>query len=59
MRLKCYTDVDWGGNLDERKFTSGFTFLLNNGIISWNSKKQSYIILLTMKAEFIALSAAV
>ena len=27
LRLKGYTDADWGGDLDERKSTSGFAFL--------------------------------
>ena len=34
LQLKGYTNVDWGGDLDEGKSTSGFTFLLNNGAIS-------------------------
>ena len=34
LRLKGYIDADWGGDLDERKSTSGFAFLLNNGAIS-------------------------
>ena len=59
LRLKGYTDADWGGDLDERKSTSRFTFLLNNDVISWSSKKQSYIALSIMEAEFLALSAAV
>ena len=32
--LKGYIDANWGGDLDDRKFTSGFAFLLNNGVIS-------------------------
>ena len=59
LRLKGYTNADWGGNLDERKSTSRFAFLLNNDILSWNSKKQSCIVLSTMEAEFVALSATV
>ncbi|XP_070011328.1 secreted RxLR effector protein 161-like [Nicotiana tabacum] len=59
LQLKSYTDADWGGDLDERKSTSGYTFLLNNGAVSWSSKKQSCIALSTMEAEFVALSAAV
>ena len=59
MRLEGYSDADWGGDLDERKSTSGFVFLLNNGVISWSSKKQTCIALSTMEAEFVALSAAV
>ena len=58
MRLKGYTDADWEGDVDERKSTSGFSFLLHNGTISWSSKKKSCIALLIMEAEFVALSAA-
>ena len=59
LRLEGYSDADWGGDLDERKSTSGFVFLLNNGVISWSSKKQTCIALSTMEAEFVALSAVV
>ena len=59
LHLKGYTDADWGGDLDERKSTSGFVFLLNNGAISWSSKKQSCIALSTMEAEFVASASAV
>ena len=59
MHLIGYSDADWGGDLDERKSTSGYAFLLNNGAISWSSKKQSCIALSTMDAEYIACSAAV
>ena len=59
LQLKGYTDADWGGDLDERKSTSGYIFLLNNGAISWSSKKQSCIALSTMEAEFVAFSATV
>ena len=59
MRLKGYTDADWGGDLDERKSTSRFAFLLNNGAIFWSSKKKSCIALSTMEAKFAALSVVV
>ena len=54
-----YSDADWAGNLDECKSTSGYTFLLNNGAISWRSKKQTCIALSTMEVEFITCSAIV
>ena len=54
-----YTDADWSGDLDERKSMSGYVFLLNNGAISWSSKKQTCIALSTMEAEFVACDAAV
>jgi hypothetical protein len=59
LRLVGYSDADWGGNIDERKSTSGYVFLLNNGAITWSSKKQSCIALSTMEAEYVACLAAV
>lgn len=59
LRLIGYSDADWGGDLDERKATSGYAFLLNNGAISWSNKKQSCIALSTMESEYVACSAAV
>ena len=59
LQLKGYTNVDWGRDLDERKSTLGFAFLLNRGAISWSSKKQSCIAISTMETEFVALSAVV
>jgi hypothetical protein len=59
LQLIGYVDADWGGDLDERKSTSGYIFLLNNGVIFWSSKKQSCISLSTMEVEFVTFSAAV
>ena len=57
--LVGYSDADRGGDLDQRKSTSGFAFLLNKGAISWCNKKQTCIALSTVEAEFVACSAAV
>jgi hypothetical protein len=59
LRLEGYTDADWAGDMDERKSTSGYVFLLNGCAISWRSKKQTCVALSTMEAEFVACSAAV
>ena len=58
LHLIGYFDADWVGDLDQRKSTSGYTFLLNKGAISWSSKKHTCIALSTMEAEFIACSVA-
>ena len=34
LRLVGYSNADWAGDLDERKLTSGYIFLLNNGVSS-------------------------
>jgi hypothetical protein len=59
LNLIGYCDADWGGDVDQRKSTSGYAFLLCNGAVTWSSKKQSCIALSTMEAEYIASSAAV
>jgi hypothetical protein len=59
LRLRGYSDADWAGDLDERKSTSGYTFLLGDRAITWCSKKQSCVALSTIKFEYVACSAAV
>jgi hypothetical protein len=53
-----YCDADWAGNLDDRKSTTGYLFLLAGGAISWASKKQPTVALSTTEAEYMALNAA-
>ncbi|KAJ8650933.1 hypothetical protein MRB53_003956 [Persea americana] len=52
--LLAYTDSDYAGDLEDRKSTSGFSFLLSSGAVSWSSKKQPVVTLSTTEAEFIA-----
>jgi hypothetical protein len=59
LRLISYSDADWGSDLYERKSTSSYAFLLNNGAITWSSKKQPCIALSTMEVEYVTCSAAV
>ena len=53
LSLVGYSNANWVGNPDESKSTFGYTFLLNNGVISWRSKKQTCTTLLTMEVKFI------
>ena len=57
LRLIGYSDADWGGDVDQCKSTWGYAFLLNDSAILWSSKKQSYVALSTMEAEYVACSA--
>ena len=59
LRLQGYTDADWAGDLDERKSTSTYIFVLNGGAISQGIKKQEIIALLTMEAEYTAAATVV
>lgn len=53
-----YSDSDWGGDLDDRKSTSGYFFQISGGPVSWRSKKQSCVALSTAEAEYMALASA-
>ncbi|XP_047181334.1 secreted RxLR effector protein 161-like [Vigna umbellata] len=39
LTLVAYTDSDFAGDINDRKSTSGFVFMLGTGAISWSSKK--------------------
>ncbi|XP_058742222.1 secreted RxLR effector protein 161-like [Vicia villosa] len=49
-----YTDSDYAGDIDDRKSTSGYVFILGSGAISWSSKKQEIVTLSTTEAEYVA-----
>ena len=52
--LAAYTDNDYAGDLEGRKSTSGYVFLLSSRAVSWSSRKQPVVSLSTTEAEFIA-----
>ena len=54
-----YSDADWAGDIETRRSTSGYVFLLNEGCISWRSKKQRTVALSSTEAEYMALSEAI
>jgi len=53
-----YTDADWGGCHNIKKFTEAYLFLLYEGLISWCSKCQQFVALFLMKAEYMAKTQA-
>ena len=56
--LHGYADADWAGDIDDRKSTSGYCFMMSGGAVSWSSKKQSCVALSTAESEYLALSSA-
>ncbi|XP_050232866.1 secreted RxLR effector protein 161-like [Mercurialis annua] len=53
-KLVAYSDSDYAGDVEDRKSTSGYVFLLSSGVVAWSSKKQPVVTLSTTEAEFIA-----
>ena len=49
-----YSDADWGGNLQDRKSTSGGCFFVGKNLVAWHSKKQNCTSLSTAEAEYVA-----
>ena len=54
-----YCDADYAGDLDTRRSTTGFTFILHGGAITWLSKRQPTVAASTTEAEFISVAQAV
>ncbi|CAJ2647424.1 unnamed protein product [Trifolium pratense] len=52
--LVGWSDSDYAGDLDDRKSTSGYVFMIGSKAVSWCSKKQPIVTLSTTEAEFIA-----
>jgi hypothetical protein len=53
-----YADSNYAADLDDRKSTAGYIFLVNGGTVSWISKKQNTVAKSTTEAEYMSLSQA-
>lgn len=56
--LYGYTDSDFAADVDNRRSTSGYAFLLNGACVHWKSKQQTLIARSTHQAEYIAMANA-
>lgn len=56
--LEGYCDADWGGDLKDRKSTSGYLFLSFNCLVLWCSRKQASVSLSSTEAEYVSISMA-
>lgn len=53
LEVVKYSDSDFAGYSDTRKFTSRYVFLLVREVVSWRNVKQPIISLFTIEREFI------
>ncbi|GJW86508.1 retrovirus-related pol polyprotein from transposon TNT 1-94 [Tanacetum coccineum] len=56
MALTLYADADHAGCQDTRRSTSGSAQFLGYKLVSWSSKKQTSTSILSIEAEYIAMS---
>ena len=58
LDIHGFVVVDWAGDMDQRRSTSGYVFKLFGGAVSWMSKKQSVVALSTTDAEYMTTTHA-
>ncbi|RVX11466.1 Retrovirus-related Pol polyprotein from transposon TNT 1-94 [Vitis vinifera] len=58
LKLQCYVDADFAGDIDSRKSTTGFVFTLGGIAISWASNLQKIVTLSTTEAEYVVATEA-
>jgi hypothetical protein len=54
FELLGYSDADYAGCKVDRKSTSGTCQFLRRSLVSWSSKKENYVALSTIEAEYVA-----
>ena len=52
--LQGYVHVDYAGDLDQRRSTTGYVFTVAECVISWKAELQNTIALSTTKAGYMA-----
>ena len=55
INLKVFSDLDWANNEDDRRSTTGYFFKIVGGSVSWASRRQKTVAMLSIEVEYMAL----
>ena len=58
-RIECFTNTDWAGSKEDRRFTSSYCVFVDGNLISWKSKKQGVVSRSSAESEYRALAQSV
>lgn len=56
MVFEEFSDANWITSMKDNKSMFGWIFKLGDGVVSWVSKKQTYVTYSIMESEFVALA---
>ncbi|XP_039303444.1 secreted RxLR effector protein 161-like [Solenopsis invicta] len=56
--IEGYVDADFAEDLETRRSTTGYVFLLGNGAVTWTAQRQKMVTISTTEAEYVAAAAA-
>ena len=54
--LTSYSDADFANNKLDCRSLTGYVFKISNAAVTWNTRKQPMVVLLTMEAEYMAVA---
>jgi hypothetical protein len=57
--LTAYCDADYAGDVDSRRSTTDYVFIMHGGAVSWSSRLQPTVAASTVEAEYMGAAAAV
>ncbi|XP_043808340.1 secreted RxLR effector protein 161-like [Manihot esculenta] len=58
LKVKGFYNYDYATDLDKRRLVSGYVFIVGRNVLSWMSGLQHVAALLTIEAEYMALTKA-